>query len=38
LPEGVEGGRNPLMHRGASWTMVGQKNTIVHGGPAFLKG
>jgi len=26
------------MHRGASWTMVGQKNTIVHGGPAFLKG
>ena len=38
LPEGVEGGRNPSMHRGASWTMVGQKNTIVHGGPAFLKG
>ena len=38
LPEGVEGGRNPSMHRRAFWTMVGQKNTIVHGGPAFLKG
>ena len=25
LPEGVEGGRNPSMHRGASWTMVGQQ-------------
>ena len=37
LPEGVENGRNPAMHRGASGAMVDAKNTMVHGGPVFLK-
>src|SRR5271167_3922553 len=37
LPESVESGRNPAMHRGASSAMVIGKNTMVHGGPDFLK-
>ena len=37
LSEGVEGGRNPAMHRGASCAMVVGKNTMVHGGSVFLK-
>jgi len=37
LPESVESGRNPAMHRGASCAMVIGKNTMVHGGSDFLK-
>ena len=37
LSEGVERGRNPAMHRGASCAMVVVRNTMVHGGPVFLK-
>jgi hypothetical protein len=37
LPQRVEGGRNPAMHRGASCAMVVVKNTMVPGGPGLLK-
>ena len=37
LSEGVERGRNPAMHRGASCAVVVVRNTMVHGGPVLLK-
>jgi hypothetical protein len=36
LPDVVERGRNPAMHRGASCVMVVVRNTMMHGGPVLL--
>jgi hypothetical protein len=38
LPEGVEGGRNPSMHRGASCIMVGQQKYHGARGYRFSQG
>jgi hypothetical protein len=37
LPNLVEDGRNPSMHRGASYTTGLGKKPMVHGGPGHLK-
>jgi hypothetical protein len=37
LPEGAQGGENPVVHRGASFTKVSFSSTSVKKGPSMLK-